>query len=461
MRKKSVLLDVKKASTEIPFSTSRFIIFALFNILLAYLSKQSSFFSTFYGLSILMLGIFFLVADRTPVRVIYICGYVVGAELIWRSTGASIFYEFAKYAIVFLLSLSLLRFDLLKQAIKWPILYFLLLMPSVFLMPFFDRETIASWLSGPLLLAVSTVFFSSVSLTNIQTKKLLIMIIAPTIGVASLAIVSILSASDLVFTTQTNFTTAGGSLPVQVSLQLAFGAVLASYYLITEKRTRLMVPLMLLIAIWLISQSIFTFSRSGLYTAGVTLLAFFLVHLKQNRQRIRLILFGAVLVLIMGYIIFPYMDDFTDGVLLARYMEIDSTGRDALANIDIQVFINHPWFGVGLGQSVIYHIGAGHLGTAHTEYTRMLAEHGIFGLFSLLIMLGLAGKQIFIKTSPDTRSFNILMIVWALVYMTSIALRTAAPGFAFGLGSLVISSDNVVDNETKKIPVLPLLSNVS
>ncbi|MCL4839936.1 MAG: hypothetical protein KJ058_18445, partial [Thermoanaerobaculia bacterium] len=129
-----------------------------FNILLAYLSKQSSFFSTFYGLSILMLGIFFLVADRTPIRVIYICGYVVGAELIWRSTGASIFYEFAKYAIVFLLSLSLLRFDLLKQAIKWPILYFLLLMPSVFLMPFFDRESIASWLSGPLLLAVSTVF---------------------------------------------------------------------------------------------------------------------------------------------------------------------------------------------------------------------------------------------------------------------------------------------------------------
>ncbi|WKZ52799.1 MAG: O-antigen ligase family protein [Anaerolineales bacterium] len=460
MIKKSALLDVRKASNEIPFSTSRFIIFALFNILLAYLSKQSSFFSTFYGLSILMLGIFFLVADRTPIRVIYICGYVVGAELIWRSTGASIFYEFAKYAIVFLLSLSLLRFDLLKQAIKWPILYFLLLMPSVFLMPFFDRESIASWLSGPLLLAVSTVFFSSVSLTNIQTKKLLIMIIAPTIGVASLAIVSILSASNLEFTTQTNFTTAGGSLPVQVSLQLAFGAVLASYYLITEKRTRLMVPLMLLIAIWLISQSIFTFSRSGLYTAGVTLLAFFLVHLKQNRQRIRLILFGAVLVLIMGYIIFPYMDDFTDGVLLARYMEIDSTGRDALANIDIQVFINHPWFGVGLGQSVIYHIGAGHLGTAHTEYTRMLAEHGIFGLFSLLIMLGLAGKQIFIKTSPDTRSFNILMIVWALVYMTSIALRTAAPGFAFGLGSLVISSDNVVDNEAKKIPVLHLLSNV-
>lgn len=450
MKRFSVPLAVKKTAEERPFSTTQFIAFVLFNVLLAYLSRRSIFFSTLYGLSVLVLGMFFLLVDKKPTRVIYICGYVVGAELIWRSTGANIFYEFAKYAIILLLSLSLLRFNLLRHAAKWPILYFVLLVPSIFIMPFFDREALASWLSGPFLLAVSTMFFSSISLTSIQLKKMLVMIVAPTIGIAFLALVNILSATNLVFTTQTNFTAAGGSLPVQVSLQLAFGAVLAFYYSITEKKAHLTVPLMLFIAVWLISQSIFTFSRSGLYAAGLTLLVFFLFHLKQNRQQIRLVLLGVVIVVIMIYVVFPYMDEFSGGILAARYMETGTTGRDRLAEVDIQLFIDHPWLGIGVGQSGKYHILSGYVGTAHTEYTRMLAEHGILGLFSLLIMFGLVAKQIFAKTSSNAKSFNMLMIVWALAYMTSIALRTALPGFAFGLGALAPLSDEMIGSEAEK-----------
>jgi hypothetical protein len=423
------------------FSASKLILFMLFNILLAYLSKQSGIFSTIYGISVLILGIFYLLADKNPIRVIYICGYLVGAELIWRLSDAGIFWEYGKYAISFLLLLSLIKFNLLSQAVKWPILYFVLLLPSVFLLPFFDRQAISSWLSGPFLLAVSTLFFSSLSLTKGQIKKTLIMIIGPTIGIAFLALSSIFSTTNLIFRTQTNFTAAGGAVPVQVSMQLAFGSILAFYYAITEKQARWMVILMFGLGIWLISQSIFTFSRSGFYTAGVALFFFFAFFIKQRKQRLRSVLIGTAAVLFIIYIGFPYMDQFTAGILAARYQEIGTSGRELFMIADIQAFLANPMFGIGPGQSIQYHIH----GSAHTEYTRMLAEHGVLGLFSVLILFFLVAKRIWAKTSTDVKSFQILMTVYALAYMLSITLRTASPGFAFGLGAVVFLTDEVVE----------------
>lgn len=420
---------------EKPFSAGKLIVFALFNVLLAYLSRQSALFSTIYGWATLIIGLFFLIQDKKPTRLIYLCGYIVGAELIWRSTMAGIFYEYGKYSITFLLLLAILRYRLLSQTTKWPILYFVLLLPSIIILPFFDRDKISFFLSGPLQLAIATMFFSSIRLTQIQVKRLLVAIIVPTMGIAFLALYSTLTATNLVFNGESNFLTSGGFGPVQVSLQLAFGSLLALYYAVTEKRDRLMVFLMLVVAVWLIAQSIFTFSRSGLYLLAITLVIFFLFYLRRGKGRSRLLLFGAITGLLVAWVVFPYMDKFTIGKLTARYRETTTTGRITLINADLQAFLENPLFGVGPGQSIKYHIAFGQIDSSHTEYTRLLSEHGSLGLISLLILVGFAAKRFFSKTSSGEKSFRMLMTVWALLYMLDITMRTASPGFAFGLGA--------------------------
>lgn len=450
MRQDANLIVRKDQYIEGSFTLTQFIGFSLLNILFAYLTRQFSFFTSIYSLTTFALGMYFLLFDKNPDRVIYVCSYIVGAELIWRSAGNNIFYEFAKYATIILLAMSLIKFNLLIHANKWPILYFALLVPSISLMPEFDRMSLASWLSGPLLLTIAYMVFSQITITYNQIKKILIMIIAPSIGLAFLALMNTLTTESILFRTQSNFITSGGSFPVQVSLQLAFGAVSSFYFAVNEKKSKFLFLIMILVAIWLISQSLFTFSRSGLYAAVATILVL-LFHTfikRRNIKRFSLYLIGIGFILV--FVIFPFLDEYTSGILSLRYSELGTSGRDVLARVDIQTFKDHPWFGVGLGQSSKYHLMAGYYGSAHTEYSRMLAEHGVFGLLSLAIMVGLAMKGFFRKTKSEDNGFNSLIIVWALVYMASISLRTASPGFAFGLGAVtLINKHNSVTGGNK------------
>jgi O-antigen ligase len=431
----------QQAERESSLSWIQIVAFLVFNVLLAYLSRQSNLFSSAYGWGVLLIGIFWLMRDKQPVRIMYLCTYLVGAELVWRATGAGVFYEFGKYAITFLLILAILKFKLLPAANKWPILYFVLLLPSIFLLPSFDRQMISFFLSGPFLLAVSVMFFSTVKISLGQLKRMIVAVLGPTVGIAFLALFTTFTAADLTFSTQSNFTTSGGFGPVQVSLQLGFGALLAFYYAISEKRNGLVVITMLVLAIWLISQSVFTFSRSGLYNTVGALLAGAFFLFREPRQRIALLVGGALSLAVFVWMIFPALDDFTEGRLGLRYQDTRTSGRETLIRADWQAFIENPLLGVGPGQARFYHGRFGIFTSSHTEYTRLLSEHGSLGLVSLLILLGLAASRVFKKMTPAQKGIVILLTVWAMLYMLNTTMRTAAPGFLFGLAGATFLFD--------------------
>ena len=60
---------------------------------------------------------------------------------------------------------------------------------------------------------------------------------------------------------------------------------------------------------------------------------------------------------------------------------------------DLDIFYDNLFIGVGPGQANILRekYGFGKKVAAHTEFSRMLAEHGILGLISLLILIGVSG----------------------------------------------------------------------
>ena len=89
----------------------------------------------------------------------------------------------------------------------------------------------------------------------------------------------------------------------------------------------------------------------------------------------------------------------TDGVISQRYgigktsyserLLIDFTGRLEIYSIDLSIFSDNFFTGVGPGQanSLREVYGYGKNVAAHIEYSRMLAEHGVFGLVSLILLL--------------------------------------------------------------------------
>ncbi len=315
----------------------RIIAFLALNMVAAVAMDRSSLLATALALLTVGAGLFFLYRDQTSERLIYVTGYIVGVEVIWRGTGAGVFWEMGKYAVILLLALGLFREKRLFQAPKLPIFYFILLIPSIALLARFDREQIAFNLSGPLTLAVAMMFFDKIKLTSAQLERLLLAILGPIVGLAFLANFVIWTADSLVIQVGGKATSAGIG-PNQVSSILGLGMVAAFFLALLYKRHRGVRWLMIIIVIWLVAQAALTLSRGGLWTGlgAIVVSAFFLARDRQMRTLI-------IAVAIVGYIVLnffalPRLDEFTGGIVTSRLQDFDLTGRDDIARADWQIF---------------------------------------------------------------------------------------------------------------------------
>ena len=84
----------------------------------------------------------------------------------------------------------------------------------------------------------------------------------------------------------------------------------------------------------------------------------------------------------------------------------------------IQIFYDYFLTGVGPGQAPklreIY--GYGKRVAAHTEYSRMLSEHGMLGLFSLLLLFGISLFHFF-RSQPIEK--KLIQNIFGIFYIIS------------------------------------------
>jgi O-antigen ligase len=188
-----------------------------------------------------------------------------------------------------------------------------------------------------------------------------------------------------------------------------------------------------LLSIWFLAQSLLTFSRGGVWAAVGALMVGLYYLLRLSRSRLS-IMFSVLFILIVGYtLIWPVLQDFTGGLVQQRYTDFEPTGRTEILQSDLETFKDNPLFGVGPGQSYYYHDLYFRESKAHTEYTRLLAEHGAFGLSAILILIYLSLKRFFSKDSLRQKSFSGAFTTWSLLTLLHSAMRLAAPGFIFGI----------------------------
>jgi O-antigen ligase len=368
---------------------------------------------------------------------------------------AQIFWEFGKYSMVWVFILALLR----RRCLKWPIAmatYLAVQIPSIaFTVASLStedaRSQISFTLSGPLALVVSTWFFSHVTLSRSQLRNLLVVIVGPIMGISATIITSILgNSSDLLFNPNaSNPITSGGFGPNQVSAMLGLGALAVFLLIVTNKLSMATRLTLIATAALLGAQSALTFSRGGLYGAGVGIMLGSLFLLRDARSRLKLIFAAGLLLVVALYILFPALDTLTSGGITARFYNPNLTGRDELISGDLELWAASPIFGVGVGladyqRQATTALNSYSVVTAHTEFSRLLAEHGMFGLIALVLLIMVSLRNIRRMPTPVDRGVMVAFIGWSFTFMANIAMRVAAPSFLFGLTSI----HSIVDEPT-------------
>jgi O-antigen ligase len=191
-----------------------------------------------------------------------------------------------------------------------------------------------------------------------------------------------------------------------------------------------------------------TFSRGGLYCAAGGALAIMIVLFKDQRARMQIVPILALGFAVVNFFLLPYLQAVTEGALLTRFQDTDLTGRDELVRADLEIWKDNPVMGVGPGLArssrgtYLYQHAVGPVAQAfrqrqvgaHTELSRMLAEHGVFGLASivcLVLALYHAHKR---GGNPRSRAWILGLTVWSFLFLLSNGMRTVAPSFALALG---------------------------
>jgi hypothetical protein len=410
---------------------------------LAFMIAKHSKFGTLHGLVAFGLGLVAALVPRRPEFVACAAAYITSASVYWRMRAAPYLpWEFGKYAIVVLFALALV-FSVRMRRPMLPLLYIALLLPSIYLTtssalpPDEMKEQLSFNMSGPLALAAAVMFFSSVRFSPVQFRWILVCLIAPIVTVATLAARSLeqaLEDPDFEFYGgSSNAATSGGFGPNQVSAILGLGMAAIFLYLIAGKTKRGVTGTMLVLFLFFTRQCLITLSRGGLWMliGAVIAASAFLIKDPVYRKRLAvgLVVVGAIVV---GVVI-PRLDAITGGVLVTRLENTAGTGREELIRGDLESFESSPLLGVGPGMGGANRLKYFDVPTAHTEYTRMAAEHGVLGLVSLIVLGVIALRAIREPKSDRARAICAALLAYALLFMVVDAMRMAAPSFAFGL----------------------------
>ena len=413
---------------------------------LAFVLERFSIVATAHALVVLLVGLWLAIGDRQPQRILYLCAYVVGAELLWRVTHAGVFWEYSKYLIILFGWITVLRYDLLNRGRRVYLLFLVLLLPALAVLPYFDRREVAFNLSGPFSLGVMALVFSVVRLDRGQTVKLLAICLVPIVGTTALAANSTLETTGAFIVGSTD-TTAGFG-PNQVSSVLGLGMFIAFLLVfLIPPADRALRLIFVVLASWIGIQCLLTFSRGGMWggLAAVVVASWFL--LRHRRARRAFVATCVIVLPTLFYFVVPAIDDFTGGVALNRFQETGLTGRDRLMRADLMAFRDHPILGVGPGQSMAYHAMTFRRTASHTEYTRLLAEHGLLGLWAVLLILQVAFQRVSKRGSSLKKSLRVSLTAWTLLYLGHSAMRLAAPGFIFALAGARFLLDETDDRQ--------------
>ena len=433
--------------------SSQYIKFVIIHLLIGLLIYFVPFVSKLYAISIILIGYRYVVLRKNANNeALFVAAYIVGAEVFLRMTEGNLFEQFAKYGVMGILLIGMIYRGFSKNALPYWI-FGLLLLPAIFLSFFtlnFDtdiRKAITFNIIGPITLMVSAIYCYQRKISFEQIKTIINMLAYPLMATLVYMYLYTPSVKDVVTNTESNFETSGGFGPNQVSTILGLGIFLFFVKIVLSSKTVLIRNINVLFFVIITFRGIVTFSRGGVITGFVMIIIVVLLLLYYTKSQakskvVMLVVFG--LFALVG--IWSYSSIQTSGLIDKRYANQDARGREKLSKLtgrerliesEFKMFLDNPIFGIGVGKNKEYRLETTGIDAAsHNEITRMLAEHGMFGLFGLIILL-ITPMVLYLNNQQNIFVFS-FVVFWILT-INHAAMRLAAPAVVYALSLLKVS----------------------
>ncbi|MBT8262681.1 MAG: O-antigen ligase family protein [Bacteroidia bacterium] len=413
----------------------------------------------FFGIFVYFL-IWVFISGNKKDEVLIAAGYIMGYEVFSRMTGGALTYEFAKYAVILFLLIGMFFKGFNRKSGAY-IFYLLCLVPGILFSAMnLDYSTnvanaVGFNLSGPVCLGISALYCYNRKMPFSRIQRIFLAVLLPIITTTTYLYLYTPDLKDVITNTESNFATSGGFGPNQVATVLGLGAFILFTRFFTVKNRIINVIDLLLIGM-LGYRAIITFSRGGVFTALLCAFAFIVIYMIYTAKRNKIASFSKI-GLIIGIIAVSWIASSinTQGFIDKRYSNQDaagreeedlSTGRLDLLNTELEAFYTNPFTGIGIGKAKEFRMErmGGKVTASHNEVSRLLSEHGIFGILALFILI--IAPLVFRIRSRSNIFFYSCLIFWFLTINHS-SMRIAAPAFIYGL-SLI----NVI-NGKKKTPL--------
>ncbi|WP_428225716.1 O-antigen ligase family protein [Flavobacterium sp.] len=383
---------------------------------------------------------------------LFMSAYVVGLEVLLRMTNGMYINEYGKYSVIVFMLLGM-YFKGISNKSYWYLFFLFLLIPSVFMAPFVlnldtdIRKAIAFNISGPVCLGITAMYCYKADISLDDLKRVVRYIGYPLLSVLVYVILYNPSVKEVVTSTQSNFETSGGFGPNQMSTVLGLGIFVFFVQFLLDSKTKMETILNAFLTALFAYRCLVTFSRGGMI-CGLAMIAFlaFIVFFKTNKKgKLKIGVIG-VLLFLSGSLIWGYSLSQTNGLIEKRYANQDArgrlkqsrlSGREDIAKAEIKMFLDNPIFGVGVGKNKEYREElTGIEAASHNEITRMLAEHGAFGVLALLILFFIPLSTFLFNRQ---HIFLLSFFIFWLLTINHAAMRIAAPAFIYALSLLKVN----------------------
>ena len=422
----------------------------LFHVVVGALGFLLPFTAKIYGYSIFIFGVYYIIKKQNRNNEALIAAaYVVGSEVFLRMTGGNPLYEISKYGVMVFILIGMYYSGFSKGAVPYWI-FLLLLIPSVVISVFvlnFDtdiRKAIAFNISGPLCLGLASLYTFRRKIALAEINSILLSMGLPIITCMVYLTFYTPNVQEVITGTESNFQTSGGYGPNQVATVLGLGMFIFFSRVILDSKSKFQIILNLIIALNITYRGMLTFSRGGMITGFlmIVLLVVFLYFKSNFGGRVKL---NYIIVLVVFALLatWTYTSFQTGGLINKRYSNQDAagrvkqsqfTGREDVAQNEINTFLKNPIFGVGVGKGAeVREDETGIKVLSHDEITRMLAEHGSLGIVALLILF-FTPLVLYLENK-----FNMFLLCFVAFWFLTInhaAMRTAAPAFVYSLSLL-------------------------
>lgn len=408
--------------------------------------------SKFFALLLAILGTYYIIKNNNSNNeVLYVSAYLVGIEVFLRMTGGNLNNEYIKTLVSLFMLLGFVLSGFSKNSIVYWF-YFLFLIPGLLItmgsqeIDLEIRKAITFNISGPVCLGLSAIYCYQRAITYKQLQNIIVLLGLPVIAILVYLLLYHPSVKDVVTGTQSNFATSGGFGPNQVATVLGLGMFVFFCQMVFLSQSKRMFLLNAFLFVVCSYRAIVTFSRGGVITAfGMIVLVLIITYLFSNNSGKSKVRWIVILSGIMIVSIWTYSAIQTSGLINKRYANQDAAGREksdrlggreAVMGTELALFQENPILGIGIGMGKSYreHI-IGKEVASHNEITRLLAEHGLFGIFILLILL-LTPFVLFLMNYQNIYFFS-FYVFWLLT-INHAAMRIAAPAFVYALTLLKV-----------------------